>query len=110
MNAEIKRLWVEALRSGEYQQGRGQLRDGDQFCCLGVLCDLHSKAGLGEWRGDIYNDHIESLPESVVVWADVPDSCPYVTGGLLTDYNDGVIGGDLPLSFTEIADLIERSL
>jgi hypothetical protein len=40
MNPEIKAKWIAALRSGEYAQGRYALRDGDHFCCLGVLCDV----------------------------------------------------------------------
>ena len=38
MNAEIKQRWVDALRSGEYEQTRGTLHKGDSYCCLGVLC------------------------------------------------------------------------
>jgi hypothetical protein len=37
---DIKTRWVEALRSGEYEQGIGLLRKENRFCCLGVLCDL----------------------------------------------------------------------
>ncbi|ALA16090.1 MULTISPECIES: hypothetical protein [Chelatococcus] len=41
MDAEIKARWLEALRSGRYKQGKYRLRThDDQFCCLGVLCDL----------------------------------------------------------------------
>jgi len=41
MNLELKKQWVEALRSGNYQQGQYQLRSKDNcFCCLGVLCDI----------------------------------------------------------------------
>lgn len=54
LKPEIKAAWVEALRSGSYRQGRGQLKvpaeDGDRFCCLGVLCDLATREGLVEWR------------------------------------------------------------
>lgn len=40
MDAALKAKWVEALRSGDYRQGEGQLHnnDNDTFCCLGVLC------------------------------------------------------------------------
>ncbi|NBQ68164.1 MAG: hypothetical protein EBU46_04735, partial [Nitrosomonadaceae bacterium] len=46
MKAEIKQRWLNALRSGKYKQGEGSLRQLDnegkpQYCCLGVLCDLH---------------------------------------------------------------------
>jgi hypothetical protein len=41
MNKEIKDEWVNALRSGEYKQGKNYLRtdngEGDRYCCLGVL-------------------------------------------------------------------------
>lgn len=51
LKPEIKQQWVEALRSGEYKQGKGALRligkEQDSFCCLGVLCD---KSNVGEWR------------------------------------------------------------
>ena len=29
--------WLEALRSGEYEQGKGFLKTEDGYCCLGVL-------------------------------------------------------------------------
>ena len=45
MKPEIKKQWVQALRSGEYKQGRGQLKQGATFCCLGVLCDLAVQSG-----------------------------------------------------------------
>ena len=39
MNIDVKRRWIEALRSGQYRQGAGYLRATDgTWCCLGVLC------------------------------------------------------------------------
>lgn len=35
---EFKTKWVEALRSGEYDQGNGFLHKKGRFCCLGVAC------------------------------------------------------------------------
>lgn len=45
----LRTKWTTALRSGEYRQGTGKLRDGDAFCCLGVLCDVF---GQGQWSRD----------------------------------------------------------
>ena len=46
MKADIKTRWVEALRSGHYKQGKGQLRPtSDSYCCLGVLCDIMNPEG-----------------------------------------------------------------
>lgn len=41
MDSGIKEEWVAALRSGHYNQARGQLYDRlrDGHCCLGVLAD-----------------------------------------------------------------------
>ena len=48
MKRKIAKKWVEALRSGQYVQGKESLcqQDGaskETFCCLGVLCDLYAR-------------------------------------------------------------------
>lgn len=45
MKAEYKQRWVEALRSGDYEQATGKLTIVDDngnksHCCLGLLCEL----------------------------------------------------------------------
>lgn len=52
MDARIKALWTDALRSGRFTQGRGTLKTIDidrmtdspepfpRHCCLGVLCEV----------------------------------------------------------------------
>lgn len=56
MNKKIKKLWIKALLSGDYEQGQNGLRrrdleDGDKFCCLGVLCELYKQEiGGVTWR------------------------------------------------------------
>lgn len=45
--------WVLALRSGKYQQGSGVLRsEKNEFCCLGILCDISEK---GSWTSEPIN-------------------------------------------------------
>lgn len=46
MSPELKALWLNALRSGEYRQTTGTLKDTDGYCCLGVLCHVASEAGM----------------------------------------------------------------
>jgi hypothetical protein len=48
VNKQLKAAWIEALRSGEYRQGKGKLQDEDTFCCLGVLCLAAEKIGLAK--------------------------------------------------------------
>lgn len=51
VNKERVRLLVDALRSGEFEQGRGRLRtDDDKYCCLGVASEVARRNGVGgEW-------------------------------------------------------------
>lgn len=48
MDKELKAKWIEALRSGQYKQGKGQLRDtpSDTYCCLGVLLTVANEPFL----------------------------------------------------------------
>lgn len=118
MNAEVKKKWVDALRSGEYRQGEGFLLKGDNYCCLGVLCDLyHKETGEGEWihQGDNYSrifsvqgisSNIE-LPFPVSQWAELPGKNPVVElddTKALSDLNDSGMG------FHFIANVIEEQL
>ncbi len=52
---ELRKKWIEALRSGKYKQGRNALRpDEDCYCCLGVLCDV---SGFGQWGSGLFKSH-----------------------------------------------------
>ena len=119
MRKEIADMWIAALRSGRFEQGKGSLRCGDAFCCLGVLCDLHSKAESGNWNDSNYRGRADETvgvavpPSSVVRWAGLSDFNPRSTepgdfGGLtLAELNDGLCGAD-GFTFSKIADVVER--
>ena len=51
MKPKLKKIWIKALRSGEYKQTKKKLCDKDGYCCLGVAYDVLSD---GDWirRGD----------------------------------------------------------
>lgn len=119
MNPEIKQAWIDALLSGEYEQGRSRLRTKgmtkDQFCCLGVLCELAAKAEViepAEYSDSIesyYYDHSAStLPVSVQEWAGMDSDNPQISAssrrGSLAEANDD------GMPFSDIAQLIERKL
>lgn len=44
LDKDAKAVWVAALRSGEFKQGAGKLKHGNQngtrYCCLGVACEI----------------------------------------------------------------------
>jgi hypothetical protein len=110
MNPQIKQKWVDALRSGEYQQGQYCLRTDNEFCCLGVLCDLYGKENNVEWNlvnddGNYeFQEQPELLPLFVVEWAGVENDNPEICETSLAELNDG------ESTFNEIADLIEKHL
>ena len=116
------RRWVEALESGEYEQGVGYLHDrhDNMFCCLGVACDLAYKDGVvardqydndepgrsSEWIVRYGKAEVSTvLPDEVVDWLGLADQNPEVAvdGNRfeLTHLNDA-----LEMSFMEIAQLI----
>lgn len=122
MDETVKKQWIEALRSGKYEQGTAYLRKNDRHCCLGVLCDI---SGLGEWKedgllgGDAYvtNSYATSkaLPPAVMEWAGLLTANPYIGKvlqhgrvGSLAEYNDGIWVEKK--DFNGIADLIEEYL
>lgn len=42
--ADFIQKWIKSLKSGKYKQGEGCLKDNkNQFCCLGVACDILGK-------------------------------------------------------------------
>ena len=81
MKQEIAELWAQALESGEYKQGTGRLRNGDQFCCLGVLSDLHCRSTKSTWTLGVstvdsniyycYKGLSFHLPDEVKEWAEI---------------------------------------
>ncbi|HEY6276973.1 MAG TPA: hypothetical protein VIX86_11640 [Streptosporangiaceae bacterium] len=100
MNPEVRAQWCAALRSGEYQQGRAELRSADhkKHCCLGVLTDLAARAGVPvDWETAI-------LPYLVTAWAGLTYGNPMLARGHLTatGAND-----DEKWTFAEIADDID---
>ena len=112
MNPQIKQKWVDALRSGEYQQTQERLHDENGFCCLGVLCDLYGKENNVEWNlannGHNYKfqDKESHLPSSVIEWAGVEDRSPDINNG--TETLAGL--NDSGCTFEEIAHIIENHL
>jgi len=118
--------WTDALRSGKYKQAREELRSPDgRFCCLGVLCDIVKPDG---WHGDRGRFHDLGSCNQLS-----PKACADL--GLPTDImrglyhaNDGEsvdadrsptrdfvkrdmeMGDPVPMTFEEIADVIDREV
>lgn len=56
MDAQLKQEWIAALESDEFRQGRHQLKCGDRFCCLGVLCEIvrRKEPEKNQWDGGTF--------------------------------------------------------
>lgn len=117
MNPEIKQRWVAALRSGEYEQGKGFLNSDGKFCCLGVLCDLHSQDHNIPWTANdnnsvmTYFDNTGLPPEQVVDWAQYDhrqNGWQISHAGVKTFLY--MLNDETSLSFSSIADIIEKQL
>lgn len=105
MNPKVKELWTTTLRSGDYQQGRGRLRTGDLYCCLGVLCDLYSMDQWSLVEGSYeFLGATHMLPADVVEWAGLDERNPMPGGISLAALNDK------GASFEAIASVIEMYL
>jgi hypothetical protein len=51
MKTELKSAWIDALRSGAFKQGEGNLNVNDTFCCLGVVCEVARDMGYPVEKG-----------------------------------------------------------
>jgi len=100
-------MLIEALRSGEYEQTNGWLRQGDGYCCLGVACD---KSGLSEWkigpRNYRYEGMSTQLPKTVQEWYGFATP----SGRCMANFLSLTSLNDSGASFKQIADVIEREL
>lgn len=135
MNQAEKTEWLNALRSGEYEQGRRYLENDGKFCCLGVKCKLDVDAGR---YGLVRQPRIGH--EGVFSYGIVPDILQYgehrsdylapgsptaetfqkwgmtqVQIDTLIEMNDGMAGSLNPepgkrWTFAEIADWIDENI
>ena len=121
---EARKLWIEALRSGEYRQARSTLckvpappsTDPVSYCCLGVACEVFRKMEPEQgarWLDNQFVDQSGGVSGSrmtrvVSKWLDMRDNPNVKTtewGGTdLISLNDG-----RNYNFNQIADVIESN-
>jgi hypothetical protein len=107
---ELRKKWIEALRSGRFKQGRTALRTGDKYCCLGVACEI---AGLSGVRGKngiyTYNGRIEYVPlelqRALGLYSQDGAPRPDCENPALTFMND-----NMRATFNEIATALETGV
>lgn len=117
MNPEVKKEWVDALRSGNYSQTTGTLRDSSGYCCLGVLTQLYAEkfpeklvVKTGEYSfeyitvnedGTRSDPETSVLPHVVVEWAGLANNNPDLEGDIfLTDDELDDLDGEETATYT----------
>lgn len=111
-----QRAWVEALRSGKYKQGRRVLRNNsDEFCCLGVACDIYDSSGWIRRELDVFAYSLRASAPMEVKTSSLPELVRQYFG-LETPDGDAVDHKHFALihlndngsTFEEIADVLEK--
>lgn len=120
MDSVLKTKWLEALRSGKFEQGHKQLAYSknkvNHYCCLGVLCEV---AGLEkkpfkskfDRKSTVIVDQDFVSPSGETMFATLSQDVTAqfgLTEEILEEcvqWNDGE-----GLSFSEIADNLEKIL
>lgn len=110
---ELRAKWKAALRSGEFKQATGRLRDRSNdavgYCCLGVAAvvagaELKGVSLVAAYKGEDTGDHVDLLPEALLKDLGLTPAEDDGLGG-----DDSILAGknDNGATFAEIADLLD---
>jgi hypothetical protein len=101
----FKKSWIKALKSHDYVQGRGTLRNkmSNTYCCLGVACAI---AGMDKRQIDgEYIPYDETLPVPLTLMGGTTNELVRA----LSSMNDS-LGENVSFNFEEIADWIDDNI
>ncbi len=110
INKEMIIKWIEALRSGKYKQGRDLLRKDDEYCCLGVACDIFKSDINGDWVKPVMGGRMSFKAGLIDVLYDIPPilkdklGLPDKVRNHMVSMNDS-----FDKNFNEIADYLEKA-
>lgn len=117
-NKDRLRLWVEALRSGRFQQGNGAMRNLTGHCCLGVAMEVAFANGVEPYISDNWGV-TSTMPERVRDWYGIgtgtgvgengwldPEADPFLEDPRGGDPRRASVLNDDGVPFSEIADRI----
>ena len=106
---EVRKQWVEALRSGKYEKCVGRLKYygmSTRYCCLGVLCELAAKENIVTAGLNSFDGQINYLPLAVQNWVGLRTNDGLPNG---IDVDDEALAklNDNGRTFLALADIIE---
>jgi hypothetical protein len=125
VNEKTKNLWIKALKSGEFEQIRGRLHDGQGYCVLGVLAALAMNEGVCTFGPrNVFDGRSSTLSYNIMKWAEIglddeldelDEKQPYLqpgAGQIKLKYKGKETSiaelNDSGLSFEQIAEVIEK--
>jgi hypothetical protein len=106
--------WIAALRSGEYKQGKNALCSNDEYCCLGVACEIKGKLKISKYNSERKID--KTSDSSLMPDADwfkrtfgfeAYNTCFKVKGAEATTLP--ILNDQHNLSFKRISNLLEKT-
>lgn len=119
-------VYLKALRSERYSQGYGNLRKFDEYCCLGVVCDLlNIPSFLRKDRPGVYHYGDRENPKTSTLPVDAWMNMSWSSENPMIDLSETFENADkdfpklqpltmcndyFRLSFEEIANAIEYTL
>lgn len=120
MKQHVKKLWVEALRSGKYPQGTGYLNRNGKCCGMGVLAEVAVECGVAtrdrmgatavfyRMLDEEFGDPMQ-LTTGIAEWAGLRSAIPILATDSfrapITMFND-----EYGYSHAQLANLIEVQL
>jgi hypothetical protein len=122
MDKNIKTLWIRALRSGEFEEGKGYLVRHSRYCALGVLsllsmlhgqCTYNEEEGVGRFDNKRF-----TLSYNTMKWAGIGQEDDKFLEPGAGKVNLKYLGkitsiaelNDQGLSFLEISHIIDKHL
>ena len=109
---KIRDKWIDALRSGQYKQGHRVLRSaGDNYCCLGVLCEVE-RLTCKLVRNYFYDfaGHVSDINylgySNIDASGKLPTAVSYIDGSTETQSSALADLNDEGFTFDEIAEII----
>ncbi len=103
INIPLFKKWIKVLRSGKFKQGHQFLRRDDEYCCLGVFCEISKEAtwkAVPDNTSFSYDCANKTLPASVRNLSKIP----WLLEMELVKMNDN------GKTFKQIANRIEKFL
>lgn len=115
MDKDVKEDWLDALRSGEYDQTQGVLENKYGNCCLGVLCDILDDVERFKSDGGVFFKDVSLEKDSVSEFdttcsVNLPGSIEARINLCYQDTIPLIEMNDRGATFEQIADYIEAKL